>query len=135
MDRKIIILVLSFAVLFSFFMPLFEWRSFEMSGLNYILSDNISSYKYFLVLIPFSSVLLFFGAACDEGFFLNKKLLYWLPLLTLLFIFTMRSINVSHQTISPDNGNIFSGIDLGFWLTLGFSMLLVFVKSRKYKNY
>jgi hypothetical protein len=92
MDKKIITLVLSLAILSSFFMPLFEWHSFEMSGLNYILSTHISPYKYFLLLIPLSATFLFYGTLNEENYLFNRKLLSWMPLLTLLFIFIMRYI-------------------------------------------
>ncbi len=135
MDKKIITLILSLAILSSFFMPLFEWHSFEMSGLNYILSDHIPPYKYFLILIPFSTSFLFYGALHDENYFFNRKFLSWLPLLTLLFIFIMRYITGNSKSSFSDNSNFFSGIDLGFWLTLSFSLLLVFTKREMKAQY
>ena len=130
MDRKTVTLLLSFAVLGSFFMPLFEWHSFEMSGLNNILSDHIPPYKYFLILIPFSALFLFLGELYDENYFFSRKLLLWAPLVSLLFILLMRSI-----TGNSENRNVFSNIDFGFWLTLSFSVLLVFVKGKKKASY
>ncbi len=134
-DRKIITLLLSFAVFSSFFMPLFEWHSFEMSGLNYILSTHIPPYKYFLILIPFSASFLFYGALNDENYFFSRKLLSWVPILTLIFIFIMRCIPGNSENNFSDNSNVFSGIDLGFWLTLSFSFLLVFIKGKKKTSY
>ncbi len=135
MDKKIITLILSLAILSSFFMPLFEWHSFEMSGLNYILSDHIPPYKYFLILIPFSTLFLFYGTLNDENYFFNRKFLSWLPLLTLLFIFIMRYITGNSKNSFYDNSNVFSGIDLGFWLALSFSVLLVFTKREMKAQY
>jgi hypothetical protein len=135
MDRKIITLILSLAILSSFFMPLFEWHSFEMSGLNYILSTHIPPYKYFLILIPFSVLFLFYGTLNEENYFFNRKLLSRLPLLTLIFIFIMRYITGDSGNGFSDNSNVFSGIDLGFWLTLGFSGLLVFTKGEMKAQY
>jgi hypothetical protein len=129
MDRKIVTLILSLAILSSFFMPLFEWHSFEMSGFNYILSTHISPYKYFLLLIPFSTSFLFYGTLNDENYFFSRKLLSRLPLLTLLFIFIMRRITGDAESGFTDNSNVFSGIYLGFWLLLSFSVLLVFTKG------
>ncbi len=135
MDRKIVILILSFALFGSFFMPLFEWHSFEMSGLNYILSTHIPSYKYFLILIPLSSLFLFLGALYDGNYFFSRKLLSRIPLVTLIFVFIIRCINENSENRFTDNDDIFSTIDLGFWLVLSFSLLLVFVESkRKEKN-
>ena len=79
MRRKNITLVLSFAVFCSFFMPLFEWHSFEMSGFNYILSTHIPSYKYFLLLVPFSALVLFFGALDNENYLFGRSLMSTFP--------------------------------------------------------
>ena len=127
MNRKKITLVLSFAVFSSFFMPLFEWHSFEMSGLNYILSTHIPSYKYFLLLIPFSSVVLFFGALNDENYLFSRNLMSVLPFLVSIFVLVMK-----YLTREPGSGdNLFSEIDLGYWMVLVFSALLTFTKGKE----
>jgi hypothetical protein len=135
MDKKIITLILSLAILSSFFMPLFEWHSFEMSGFNYILSTHIPPYKYFLILIPFSTSFLFYGTLNDENYFFNRKLLSWVPLLTLLFIFIMRYITGDSESSFTDNSNFISGVYFGFWLMLSFSVLLVFTKREMKAQY
>jgi hypothetical protein len=135
MDKKIITLVLSLAILSSFFMPLFEWHSFEMSGLNYILSTHISPYKYFLLLIPLSATFLFYGTLNEENYLFNRKLLSWMPLLTLLFIFIMRYITGDSENSFTGNSNVFSSVYLGFWLILSFSVLLVFTKREMKAQY
>jgi hypothetical protein len=131
MNAKAILLILSVALFSSLFMPLFEWNSFEMNGMNYILSTHIPSYKYFLLAVPFSALILFSGAISDENYFFNRKLFLWLPFLTLTFIFIMRYITRNHEKGFYDKSNVFSSIDWGFWITLSFSVLLVFVKSKK----
>src|SRR6476469_1685122 len=129
MKRKNITLVLSFAIFCSFFMPLFEWHSFEMSGLNYILSTHIPPYKYFLLLIPFSSVVLFFGALDDENYLFNRNLMSALPFLVSVFVLVMK-----YFTREPGSSdNVFSEIDFGFWMVLGFSLLLIGVKGKERK--
>jgi hypothetical protein len=127
MNRKKITLVLSFGVFSSFFMPLFEWHSFEMSGLNYILSTHIPSYKYFLLLIPFSSVVLFFGALDDENYLFNRNLMSALPFLVSIFVLVMRYL--TRERGSSDN--VFSEVDFGFLMVLGFSVLLMFTKDKE----
>jgi hypothetical protein len=127
MSRKNITLILSFAVFSSFFMPLFEWHSFEMSGLNYILSTHIPSYKYFLLLIPFSSVVLFFGALNDENYLFSRNLMSVLPFLVSIFVLVMKYL--TREPGSSDN--LFSEIDLGFWMVLGSSVLLIFTKGKE----
>ena len=127
MSRKNITLVLSFAVFSSFFMPLFEWHSFEMSGFNYILSTHIPSYKYFLILVPFSAAVLFFGALDNENYLFGRSLMSTLPFLVSIFVLVMK-----YFTREPGSSdNIFSGIDFGFWMVLGFSLLLMMVKGKE----
>jgi len=127
MNRKKITLLLSFAIFCSFFMPLFEWHSFEMSGPNYILSTHIPSYKYFLLLIPFSSVVLFFGVLDDENYLLSRNLMSVLPFLVSIFVLVMK-----YLTREPGSGdNVFSEIDFGFWMVLGFSVLVMFAKGKE----
>jgi hypothetical protein len=135
MNRKTITLILSFAIFSSFFTPLFDWHSFEMSGLNYILSTHIPSHKYFLILIPLSTSFLFFGALNDEKYFFSRQLLSWAPLLTLLFVFLLRYINGNAENGFSDDGNVFSKTDFGFWLTLSFSFLLVLAKGKRKVQY
>ena len=126
MTRKIITLLLSSALFSSFFMPLFDWHSFEMSGLNYILSTHIPSYKYFLLLIPFSAAILFFGALDDENYLLSRNLMCALPFLISIFVLVMR-----YLTREPGSGdNVFFEIDFGFWMVLAFSLLLMFTKGK-----
>jgi len=127
MNRKNITLVLSFAVFSSFFMPLFEWHSFEMSGLNYILSTHFPPYKYFLLLIPFSALVLFFGALYDGRYLFSRKLMSVLPFLVLVFVLVMR-----YFTREPGSDeSFFSEIEFGFWLILGFSVLLISIKAKR----
>ena len=129
MKRKNITLVLSFAIFCSFFMPLFEWHSFEMSGLNYILSTHIPPYKYFLLLIPFSALVLFFGALYDENYLFNRNLMSAFPFLVSVFVLVMK-----YFTREPGSSdNFFSEIDFGFWMVLGFSLLLIAVKGKEKK--
>ena len=127
MKRKNITLVLSFAVFSSFFMPLFEWHAFEMTGPNYILSTHIPSYKYFLLLIPISAIVLFFGALDDENYLLSRNLMSALPFLVSIFVLVMK-----YLTREPSSGDsVFSEIDFGFWMVLGFSLLLMFTKGKE----
>jgi hypothetical protein len=90
-------------------MPLFEWHSFEMSGLNYILSTHIPSYKYFLLLIPFSTAVLFFGALNDKNYLLNRNLLSTLPFLASIFVLVMKYLTLE----SGSKDGAFSEVGLG----------------------
>ena len=130
MNSKPAIQICSIAVLCSFFFPLFRWHGFEMSGLNYILSDHLPSYKYILLLIPFSALFLFWGTI-DGKYLFSRKTLCRIPLACLILITIARISDGSPRNGFDDNENLFYTIDLGFWLLLFFSTLLVLVKNEK----
>jgi len=131
MKRKTATKILSFIIVSSFFLPLFEWHGFEMTGLNYILSSQTPSYKYFLLLAPLSGLLIFFGTLDDRSFFFNSKIFSWIPLLSLAFICIMRLSNGNAENSFYDNETYFSTIDFGFWIMLIFSILLIIVNESK----
>ena len=131
MKRKTATKILSFIIVSSFFLPFFEWHGFEMTGLNYILSSQIPSYKYFLLLAPFASLLIFFNHVDERSFFFNNKIFSWIPLLSLILICIMRLSNRNAENSFYDNETYFSTINFGFWLMLFFSILLVIVKDSK----
>ena len=131
MKRKTATKILSFAILSSFFLPLFEWHSREMSGLNYILSSHIPSYKYFLLLAPFAALLIFFETVDERSFFFNSKIFSWIPLVSLVLISIMRFSNGNAENSFYENETYFSTINFGFWLMLFFSILLAIVKDSK----
>jgi hypothetical protein len=130
MKRKTAAKILSLIIVSNFFLPLFEWHGFEMTGLNYILSSHISSYKYFLLLAPFAALLTFFDALDDRSFFFNGKIFSWIPLLSLALIFIIRP-NGNDENSFYDNETYFSNINFGFWILLFFAILLVIVKNNK----
>src|SRR5678809_475794 len=115
MKRKTATKILSLIIVSSFFLPLFEWHGFEMTGLNYILSDHIPSYKYLLLLAPFAALFIFFDTLNERSFFFNNKIFSWFPLLSLALLCIMRSSNVNAED-SFDNETYFSTIDFGLSL-------------------
>jgi hypothetical protein len=131
MKRKTATKILSLIIVSSFFLPLFEWHGFEMTGLNYILSSHIPSYKYFLLLSPFAALLIFFDTLDERSFFFNSKIFSWIPLVSLALICIMRLLNVNAENSFYDNDTYFSTINFGFWLMLSFSILLVIVNDSK----
>ena len=134
MSRITLTTILAVFLLGSFFMPFFYWNSFEMNGFNFILSDRIPSYKYFLLLIPLVVLLYLFGALSEENTSFSQKLLSWIPLTTLVITFILIFINESFDRLVFENGNIFSNTGVGFWLALSSSFLLAFVRHRHKKS-
>jgi len=131
MKRKTATKILSFAIISSFFLPLFEWHSLEMTGLNYILSSQIPSYKYFLLLAPFAALLIFFDTLDERSFFFTGKIFSWIPLLSLALICIMRLSKANAEDSFYNNETYFSTINFGFWLMLFFSTLLAIIKGSK----
>jgi hypothetical protein len=131
MKRKTATKILSFIIVSSFFLPLFEWHGFEMTGLNYILSTQIPSYKYFLLLAPLSGLLIFFDTLDERSFFFNTKIFSWIPLLSLALICIMRLSDANAENGFYENETYFSTMNFGFWIMLIFSILLVVVKDSK----
>ena len=131
MKRKTAVKILCFIIVSSFFLPLFEWHGFEMTGLNYILSDHIPSYKYLLLLAPLAALLIFFDTLDERSFFFNSKIFSWMPLLSLAFICIMRLSNGNAENSFYDNDTYFSTTNFGFWIMLIFSILLVIVNDSK----
>lgn len=124
MSKKTVIKLLSFCLMISFFLPIFDWRSQEMTGLNFVLSAHIDSYKYFLVLIPISSLLLFLEAENEHSLFFRTKALCMLPLISTLLVTIAYTMNNDESGLYKHE-TIFRRIDIGFWLILIFSSLLL----------
>jgi len=131
MNRTALSTVLSVFLIGSFFMPLFYWHSFEMNGFNFILSEHIPSYKYLLLVIPFASVFHIFSVLGEGNYFFSQKLFSFIPLITAVAIFMIVFFNKNADPEFFEAGNIFSNTGSGFWLVLGLSLLLAFVRLHK----
>jgi len=116
MNRKELITALYIILLGCFFIPFVEWDSFEMSGMNFVLSSHTPGTKYILLLIPISAL-----------FFLSKavkaKNLRYIPICTAIFLF------IICNTATSEKG-IFQVMDYGFWIILITSLLLLFIEPK-----
>jgi hypothetical protein len=130
MHKKTLTTILSVVLLSSFFMPFFYWHSFEMSGFNFVLSEHIPSYKYFLLAIPLTTLLHLLSVLSQEHNFYSRKLLSWIPLAALIIVFVLILANERTDDSFFSNGNILSITGAGFWLALGFSVLLTYVNFK-----
>jgi hypothetical protein len=126
MERKSIVLLLACALTASFFFPLFNWDSFEMSGPNFILSDHTPPFKYLLSLIPLISIVLFLRTYYKERFVFSRRLISWLPLTVLIVVFIAGAIQTGFS-------NLVMHTAIGFWMTLLFSLALAFVLNKGHK--
>ena len=130
MNKKILTTILSVVLLGSFFMPFFYWHSFEMSGFNFVISEHIPSYKYFLLAIPLTTLFHLLSVLSQENNFYSRKLLSWTPLATLMIVFALILGKERSDDSFFSNGNILSITGAGFWLALGFSVLLTYVNFK-----
>ena len=130
MYKKILTTILSVILLGSFFMPFFYWHSFEMSGFNFVLSEHIPPYKYFLLAIPLTTLFHLLSVLSQENNFYSRKLLSWMPLATLIIVFVLVLAKERTDDSFFNNGNIFSITGAGFWLALAFSLLLAYINLK-----
>ena len=130
MHKKTLTTILSVVLLSSFFMPFFYWHSFEMSGFNFVLSEHIPSYKYFLLAIPLTTLLHLLSVLSQENNFYIRKLLSWIPLAALIIVFVLIVAKERTDDSFFSNGNILSITGAGFWLALGFLVLLTYVNFK-----
>jgi predicted neutral ceramidase superfamily lipid hydrolase len=107
-----------------------------MSGFNFVMSEHIPSYKYFLLAIPLTTLFHFLSVLGQENNFYSRKLLSWIPLVALIVVFVLILTKEGSGDSFFSKGNIFSVIGGGFWLTLLFSLLLTYVnlkmRNRRY---
>ena len=130
MHKKILTTILSVVLLGSFFMPFFYWHSFEMSGFNFVMSEHIPSYKYFLLAIPLTTLFHLLSVLSQENNFYSRKLLSWIPLATLIIFFILILAKEGSEESIFNNGNIFSSTGAGFWLALVLSSLLAYINLK-----
>jgi len=123
MNRNELTILLSAILLACFFLPVVQWDSFEMSGFNFVLSDHTPDTKYFLLLGPFSALILLLGSIYKKRYASKQNLARSLPLFAavLLFVICFRQ--------SPD-GFSFLNMDIGSWTALIVSLLLILMRPR-----
>ena len=131
MGKKTTRKFLSFCIGISFFLPIFEWHSFEMSGLNFILSSHTESYKYLLLLVPVPAFLLLTEMQNEHVMLFSAKALSVLPLIGIVLTLISMYIDERSELFFYGNGNVFSIVNIGFWSVMIFSSLLALVCFQK----
>src|SRR5258705_9304758 len=123
MNRNELTVLLSSILLACFFLPVVQWDSFEMSGFNFVLSAHTPDTKYFLLLGPFSALILLLGSIYKKKYASKRNLARILPFFAavILFIICYRE--------NPD-GFSFLNMDIGPWIALIASSLLILMKPR-----
>jgi hypothetical protein len=123
MNRNELTILLSAILLACFFLPIVQWDSFEMTGFNFVLSDHTPDTKYFLLLGPFSALILLLGSVYKKRYATKINLARSLPFISAIILF------IICYKESPD-GFSFRNMDIGCWIALIASSLLISVKPQ-----
>lgn len=123
MNRKDLTMILSAILLACFFIPNVEWDSFEMSGFNFVVSDHTPDTKYILLSGPFAALFLLAAAINNNEYVLSSSLMRCIP-----FFATIISFIICYGKAPA--GFSLGNMDIGSWIALVTSLLLVFVKPK-----
>ena len=85
--------------------------------------------------VPFSAVSVFFSAVSGGNNFFTRRFISWMSFPALVFVLIMNLRSANPEAGFQASNNIFLNVDIGFWLALVFSFLLVFVKGNKKTQY
>lgn len=114
MNKKTPLIILVFIFLACFFLPLVEWNSWEMTGMNFVLSSQTPDIKYILLLIPGVALLVLLKVVKEK----DARFVPFCVAIALFIICYSETPRVE----------IFRVMDYGYWITLIASVALVFVK-------
>ena len=123
MNRNDLTITLSAILLACFFIPVVQWDSYEMSGMNFILSDFTPDTKYIFLICPGSCFILLLGTLSRTKWATERNILRVLPLLSVIILF------VICFSENP-GGSSFSHMDMGAWGGLIGSFQLAFMNLR-----
>lgn len=114
MNKSSLITILFSILLICFFIPLVKWNSWEMSGMNFILSSQTPDTKYILLLIPISLLLILLKTV-------KGKDIRFIPFCAAIILF------ITCYSETSEKG-VFDVMEYGYWIMLVASLALVFVK-------
>jgi hypothetical protein len=132
--NKSFVLAVAAIIIFAFFMPWIKAFGFSASAWDLTVGDIgtqiDSGLKYLVLLILLSCILILYGTAANEGkYFLVKRFLFSLPILTLIFFAFILSSNLprGNDFFAPSSSDIFKLFSIGFWTTLLCSIILCYL--------
>lgn len=131
MDRKMLTIILAVLLIAGFFLPYFSYAGRGgASGLDFITAKGGDWQKYLFLLFPLSGLLLLIGALNNENYMLSRGLLCLIPLLTLLYMIFINPL-IEGAKFDLILKSIGKNYGIGFWLTIGASLVLAFYQPRK----
>ena len=130
-SNKSIIIIVAAVLVAAFFMPWIKYFV-SLSGWDMIFGEAgqyiDTGFKYLALLIPIAGILIIYGAAFNnENYPVPKRLLFALPILTLVIIILTIVVKINEsggRLRSSDLDNIMQVLGIGFWLTLIASIIL-----------
>lgn len=130
MNRKNLTVILSLALIVSFFLPYTGIGIYNHSGYDHVFNERVtdsSLRKYLWLIVPFSGLMLFIGAVNNERYPISRGLLTWLSLFILIyFLYRMVYVEATFKlSVIPQK------MRYGYWISLIATLLLIFYKSRK----
>ena len=134
MRRRSITIFLSIALIASFFIPYYNWDSFSLSGLDFVLSTHTPGLKYLLLLIPLSGILLLLEALSDDRYLINKQWLMKIPLIVSITMAFVIYFNMNSKAMPFERISYLQILGWGFWLIMIISLLLAFMTIKSVKK-
>ena len=135
MDKKTVTVILSLALIVSFFLPLFSYGGLGLSGYRIVFgagSSSGSAVRFLWLLIPIIGIILLFGAL-DRGPGSSSDSLSWVPIAVIIFFIVRTFIVV--KTAGGEHyslGEYVKTLGVGFWIALVASVLLAFYRPSRY---
>lgn len=132
MNKKTITIVLSLILLIAFFLPYISNGPAKLSCYDIVFGkdgvEGLSSngrYLFVTLLIPIGAILILLGVFIKDSF-ANNGLVFWMPLIGIVYIIVMLYITGSSAlTVSE----LVGWLGYGFWASLVAAILLPFSKS------
>lgn len=137
MSSRSLTILLAAILLLSFFLPYVSYRDFYMitiSGWEIIFDTEGDSFiRGMIILVAASALLLLIFALTGEKYSIPRKLLVWLPILSVIACAVYILTNfLPYSGNSPIliTGELLSLLGTGFWITLIVAILLPVLKGK-----
>ena len=138
MDRKTVTIVLALALIGCFFLPYLQYGPVNASGFDLLTAPTNNGadrglliMKYIWIMIPVAGIMLLIGALNNGNYFLGRVIWAFLPLLTLLFVVVQIFRDAKRIGANISISELAMNMGIGFWITLGLSLLLAFYWPRQ----
>jgi hypothetical protein len=119
MNKKMLTVILSVVLVGAFFL---DWGGGK-SAFDGVKDQGGNWKSYLTLIIPLSGVLLLLGALNKGNYLLGRKVLCWLPLLTILYVHVIKPL-IDDKAIGDIFKMLGKGWGIGLWVTIAASLVL-----------